>query len=652
MDRIRESGHQEAPELARGILCLWLMAAFLLAWSPVVGAVVLGPDSGLARSLSLIGEGALHCGAGDERIEELARPEHAAEFRPLRGVLAKGFTRETCWIRFTLQRSSDAPHEWWLEVAMPYLDEVTLFVGQPETGFEALTLGDRQPFSLRPVPHRLFVFPLHLADERPVTAYLRIRTSSTMLVETLNVWQPTGLLANVHQEAAWYWGVFGILALGALSNLVFWVWLREAIYRAYTLYLISLLFLNFVNSGFGAMWLFPDQPVMADRAIGFAVGLTMLVGLWFFAHVFALRENFPRLARGVPWILSLYGAAAMAAVMGYWDWVAAPIQAVALLVTIGIGIAGPWLLWRGHAHLRLYVAAFSFQLAMVIAALMRNLGLWPLEMSIDHFVLGASGLHVVLLNFALADRVRNIQRERQRLETEATRIGSEMLALDQQREFMAMVAHEFRTPLAIIDTSAQVIASQLREGKFDQEARCTNIRDAVRRVTSLMDEFLSRERMEGATDGFSPAEVSLDTLIEGVLREFPEGRIRVVRRQAPQSLYIDFHLAHVALINLLGNAVRYSTPAGEVRLDIEGMKNGGTRFIVSDEGPGVPLEEQSQIFDKYFRGQAAQTKAGAGLGLYLVKRIASLHGGTIEIESTPGRGARFTLVIPGKSGRR
>ncbi|NWG32315.1 MAG: sensor histidine kinase [Rhodocyclaceae bacterium] len=642
---------QPAGEIGGFLACVWLLVVLFLVWVPPARAAVLGPDAGLSRPASLIGEGAFYCGAPDERFEDVARPERADKFQPLRGVLAKGFVQETCWLRFTLQRTADAPREWWLEVGMPYLDDVTLFVGRPEMGFTAFTLGDRHPFSARPVPHRLFVFPLRLEDDRPVTAYLRIRTTSTMLVETVNVWQPTGLIAHAHREAAWYWGVFGLIALGALSNLVFWLWLREPIHRVYTVYLIALLFLNFVNSGFGAMWLFPDRPTMADRSIGFAVALSLLAGLWFFDRVFALRKNFPRLGRGIPWILALYALGALAALAGLWGRVAAPIQMVALLVTVGIGIAGPWLLWRGQRHLRLYVAAFGLQLAMVVAALTRNLGLWPFEISIDHFILGTSGLHVVLLNFALAERVRNIQRERQRLETEAARLDAELLALDQQREFMAMVAHEFRTPLAIVDTSAQLIASQLKEGKYDQAARCANIRDAVRRVTSLMDEYLSRERIEGATDGFNPAEVSLDALIGSVLAGFPEARVRVVRRQAPPSLHADFRLAQIALANLLSNALRYAPPDGEVRLEVEGAAEGGTRFVVADDGLGIPVEEQGRIFDKYFRGRGAQTQAGAGLGLYLVKRIAALHGGSVELESAPGKGTRFTLTLPGRSKR-
>ncbi|GAB1393613.1 hypothetical protein MASR1M60_17770 [Rhodocyclaceae bacterium] len=171
---------------------------------------------------------AARCVADDsESIEAVAAPARAAEFVALPALLLKGYTHDTCWLRFELQRMPEARPDWLLEVGMPYLDDVTLFVGKAGEGFQSLRLGDRFPYAERPIPHRLLVFPLHLAEHRPVTAYLRIQTSSSMLVETLNLWQPPGLLITTQTETAFYWLVFGLIALGVLSNLVFWLWLRR-----------------------------------------------------------------------------------------------------------------------------------------------------------------------------------------------------------------------------------------------------------------------------------------------------------------------------------------------------------------------------------------------------------------------------------------
>lgn len=623
----------------------------ILAWPTVASALVLEPAAGIRQPLKLSGHLAARCVADDrESIEEVAASARAEEFVALPALLFGGYTRDTCWLRFELHRAPDAAQEWLLEVGIPYLDDVTLFMplrgGGDTAGFQSLRLGDHFPYAERPIPHRLLVYPLHLPDERPLTAYLRIKTSSTMLVETLNIWQYPGLLATMQVETAFYWLVFGLITLGALSNLVFWLWLREDIYRSYTVYLVTLLILNLVNSGFASPWLWPQLPLLGDRSIGVMASIAFFVGLIFFDGVLGLRQSFPRLGRAIPVIHAIYAMGVIAAAAGYWAEVAPLIQVAALIATTGITVAGPWLLWRGQRHLWLYVLAFSTQLLIVIVAISRNLGLWPLEIRIDHFVLGATAIHVVLLNFALAERVRNAQREKLALEKAAAHLESEQAALRQQQEFMSMVAHEFRTPLTIIDTSAQRIAGQVGIEKDKTIERCSNIRAAVQRLTRLMDEFLTIDRMEGQIRRFSPAPCRVDQIVDTVLAGFPVQRIDVRLDGLPETLVADPALLRIALSNLLSNALRFSPPGRQVRFAVEGLADGGVAFRVADDGPGIPDDEQPRLFEKYFRGRNSQTQPGAGLGLFLVEQIAKLHGGTVRVASAPGAETSFALFIP------
>lgn len=623
----------------------------ILVWPAAAWALLLEPTAGIRDPVSLSGHLAARCVANDkESIQEVAEPSRASEFATLPALLMKGYTRNTCWLRFELQRMPESPEHWLLEVGMPYLDDVTLFMphreGADEVSFRSLRLGDRFPYAERPIPHRLFVFPVDLSDARPMTAYLRIQTTSTMLLETLNFWQYPGLIAATQHEAALYWLVFGVMALGALSNLVFWIWLREGIYRSYTLYLVSLLLLNLANSGFATQWLWSNQPIVADRSIGVLAALIFLVGLLFFNEVLGLKESFPRLGRGIPYILTFYAACLIAALLGFYTPIAPVLQAVALTVTTGITIAGPWSLLQGKKHLRLYVLAFSTQLFIAIAVLARNLGVWPLEIPIDHFILGATAIHVVLLNFALAERVRHAQREKLALENTAARLESEQFALNQQKEFMSMVAHEFRTPLTIIDTSAQRIAANSQSDSDRTAERCTNIREAVQRLTALMDEFLTLDRMEGQIRRFRIMECAIDDIIDSVLTEFPQQRIDVRRSGLPASLLGDPALLRIAVANLLSNALRFSPPECKVRLTVERLSDGWITVSVADDGPGIPDDEQPRLFEKYFRGRNSQTKPGAGLGLYLVEQVAKLHRGSVSVSSREGDGSRFELRLP------
>lgn len=634
------------------IVCILWWA--ILAWPGATWALLLEPTTGLHAPLSMAGRIAARCVAdATESIDAVAAPARANEFIALPGMLLKGYTQDTCWLRFELQRAAGAPADWLLEVGMPYLDDLTLFMPTPAADapgrFRSLQLGDRFPYAERPIPHRLFVFPMHLPDEAPQTVYLRIRTSSSMLVETLNVWQYPGLIGATQTESAVYWLVFGIIALGALSNLVFWLWLRDGIYRSYTIYLVALLLLNFGNSGIATQWLWPQQPLVADRAIGVMAASIFLIGLFFFNQVLGLRESFPRLGRGIPVVMVYYALCAVAAAAGYYAAVAPLLQLVALTVTVGITVAGPWLLWRGKQHLRLYVLAFMTQLLIAIAALARNLGWWPVAIPIDHFIQGATAIHVVLLNFALAERVRRVQQDKTAMTQLAARLESEQLALNQQKEFMSMVAHEFRTPLTVIDTSAQRIASQSQENSGKNIERCANIRSAVGRLTRLMDEFLTADRMEGQIRRFAPIPCRVAAIVDAVLAEFPPQCIAVEYHDMPDMLSGDPALLRIALANLVSNALRFTPTGRPVRFAITGRENGGVSFSVADDGPGISADEQPRLFEKYFRGRNSQTQPGAGLGLFLVEQVAKLHNGTVSVASTPGSETRFTLTIPSLS---
>lgn len=136
----------------RRILCFFLFT--LLAGSGLAKPVLLGAADGLRTPVKLSGHlGVLCLADAEENIERIAAPERTAEFIDLPTMLAKGYTRDTCWLRFTLQRAQGAPTEWFLETGLPYLDEITLFLPhpqgdvliQPDKPFQSWQLGDRTP---------------------------------------------------------------------------------------------------------------------------------------------------------------------------------------------------------------------------------------------------------------------------------------------------------------------------------------------------------------------------------------------------------------------------------------------------------------------------------------------------------------------------
>jgi signal transduction histidine kinase len=129
-----------------------------------------------------------------------------------------------------------------------------------------------------------------------------------------------------------------------------------------------------------------------------------------------------------------------------------------------------------------------------------------------------------------------------------------------------------------------------------------------------------------------------------------DGRIWEIDEQAHVVLVADHQRLTQAMMNLMRNAVEHTPRASKLALgsQVEGDDAGGwVRLWVRDEGPGIALEDQERLFERFARGRIGKrTTGGAGLGLSIVKAIAEAHGGTVEVESLPGRGSKFSLVVP------
>ncbi|HYF85536.1 ATP-binding response regulator [Azospirillum sp.] len=225
----------------------------------------------------------------------------------------------------------------------------------------------------------------------------------------------------------------------------------------------------------------------------------------------------------------------------------------------------------------------------------------------------------------------------------------ELLARDRQRQFLGMVSHEFRTPLAIIDSAAQLLAMKAEQVEPEMLERLAVIRGSVQRLTGLIDAHLTDERLQGNALVLERAEVDLPDLIRGVVRPFrvayPDREFRMELDGLPRRVEIDAHLIGLVLTNLINNAVKYSGPGGPILL--HGDTDGAMAVIeVTDHGRGIPDPEIPRLFDRFFRGSGASGIPGTGIGLHTVQQIVLLHGGAVAVDSELGKGSTFRVVLP------
>ncbi|MBP2228857.1 signal transduction histidine kinase [Azospirillum agricola] len=253
-----------------------------------------------------------------------------------------------------------------------------------------------------------------------------------------------------------------------------------------------------------------------------------------------------------------------------------------------------------------------------------------------------AGLRQHRLHRAERELVRQAEITRNALERERA-------AAKQQREFVAMVSHEFRTPLAIIDSACEILAGPYQITEPQRAKRFAMIRDSVARMTELMESVLSVSRLEGGGLVAKPEPVDLESLLRAVVERVQSAgsghRIELESGRLPGALTADPRMLDLALANLLSNAVKYSP--GRDRVLVQAVTSGDEALVaVSDEGVGIPPDEIPRLFDKFFRASTASGIAGTGIGLYLAGQLTRLHGGRIEVRSEVGRGSVFTLHLP------
>lgn len=217
--------------------------------------------------------------------------------------------------------------------------------------------------------------------------------------------------------------------------------------------------------------------------------------------------------------------------------------------------------------------------------------------------------------------------------------------LASQRDFLAMVSHEFRTPISIIDGARQSL-EMLEVGQEPQAAvRLERIRRAVRRMTDLVGGLQAADRLDKDSINLEFARLALGALVSRALVGIVADRPIMPTIKADVIVAGDASLLEIAVANLVSNAVKYGDGAADVRVEVY-REDDQACVAVLDRGVGLSELDLTRIFERFYRGANSGNQPGTGLGLFLTQRIVEIHGGTIRAEHRPGGGSIFTLKLP------
>jgi len=238
-------------------------------------------------------------------------------------------------------------------------------------------------------------------------------------------------------------------------------------------------------------------------------------------------------------------------------------------------------------------------------------------------------------------------------------------ALAQEKElnslktsFTSIVSHEFRTPLSVILSSADILTKYSDQLDEDQRSeKVENIRRQVKRLLNMLEDVLSITRSDSVGFDFKPSDLDLVALCDEIIEEariaFDHGvKIDFIHEGACDSVKVDEFLYRHIMQNLTTNAIKYSRDTGTVRIRLNCADTEMT-LRVEDEGIGIPEAHQNRLFEAFNRAANVGDIQGSGIGLTIVKRAVDAYGGRLKFESAEGKGTTFTVTLPydGRSDR-
>jgi signal transduction histidine kinase len=241
--------------------------------------------------------------------------------------------------------------------------------------------------------------------------------------------------------------------------------------------------------------------------------------------------------------------------------------------------------------------------------------------------------------------------EAERLHEAERRTVAELRRLSALRaDFISLVSHEVRTPMAAVIGSARTLQQRWRDLSPEQrDAFLALIADETDRLAALVGEVLDTSRIDSGTFSYAFADFDLGGLVNETVATAELARDDAnITASVPSDLPVvhgDPARLRQVLTNLIDNAVKYSPEGAPVEVRASAV-NGHATVEVVDSGSGIPPEDQTLIFEKFGRVRGTSSKPGTGLGLYIARAIAEAHGGTIEVSSDPGHGSTFALTLP------
>lgn len=443
----------------------WLLVCVLLLSGIPFAAQAGAPlvlDHSTTRYALAAGVEYLQDAEGGLEITDVLAADKAGKFRAVADVrfgneINFGYSRATYWLRWTVDVRE--PVAMLLEVGFPSLDHVALY--QEQSGqWQAVNAGDLEPFSARAIAHRNFVFPVNLNQVGQHTMYLRVASQGTLTVP-LTLWQPAVFDVSNQGTYGLLALYFGILLAMALYNLMLYFSLRDRNYLIYVCFVVGAAIGQASLFGLGNQYLWPDWPVWGNVAVPVGYAVAGLFGSLFVRYFLDTRIWAPRHDKVLILITLWFAFIMLSPALMAYRWMAIQVSLAGVAISIAAVSSAVICVRQGCKGARIFLLAWTLLLAGVAILGLRNMNWLPTNFFTLHAMMIGSALEMILLSFALADRIHVIRREKEIAQNEALAAEKQVVEALQRSEHVLEQQVAERT-YALSESNAQLRESEAR----------------------------------------------------------------------------------------------------------------------------------------------------------------------------------------------
>ncbi|MFN3580376.1 MAG: 7TM diverse intracellular signaling domain-containing protein [Pseudomonas sp.] len=555
------------------------------------------------------------------------------------------------WLKFELHNLETHSIQGVVEINYPILDRLELYHLTEDNHYELQRSGDHMLIENRPLQLRN---PWMKVELRPGVNpfYLRVETSSTVFVPLYFATWPAAashLEINMLANGLFYGVLIGLFAY----NLFLFISLRETTYLWYLIYNLNMLLFMAAFDGLLWKWL-PVGIAFQSVSIYSLMFMHCIVATQFSRHFLHTAEHFKRLDRLLLAVMVLVGITLISLPLiglTLYNLLASlyVLASSALLLCTGIYV------WRqGLRYGSYYTLAWGMLLCTLMLSTAGSLG-YELAISYgtDWVKLGIC-VELFILSLGLADRINALKEARFNADEQARQARLESRA---QGRFLAKMSHEIRTPLNGVLGMLQL----LRDTRLDANQRfyVDTINSSGNALISVINDILDYARIESGHIHLEQIEFDLDQLLSDTTSLFTAQALNKklgvycsIDPALPRHFIGDPTRLKQVLLNLLSNGFKF-TESGHISLTVEPTgvprpEQWQLSFSVTDTGIGIKADAQQNLFDSFIQADSSTTRryGGSGLGLTISQELVKLLGGEIQVQSTPGKGARFHFTIP------